>query len=143
MDFKLYNPEHSYRTTSLPKDAATVIEAGKLVGVDGSNLAIEADATSTFIAYTPFGAPAGQEFVLVCSDKENVTLTGTADANFAVANLYTEVDVVINSGVQNIDLGASTTDVLRVIPNVVDTDLNTVGSPSNVLVTINKHLIQG
>ncbi len=70
-------------------------------------------------------------------------MTGTADANFAVANLYTEVDVVINSGVQNIDLGASTTDVLRVIPNVVDTDLNTVGSPLNVLVTINKHLIQG
>jgi hypothetical protein len=58
-------------------------------------LAIEADATSTVLAYTVDGAPAGQDYVLVVADPR-VLLVGTSDAVFAATDLYNEVDVVIS-----------------------------------------------
>jgi len=59
------------------------------------------------------------------------------DANFAVANKGAEVDVVVASGVQKIDLGESTTDVLKVD---ISENAGTAGSASNVRVKINKPL---
>ncbi len=64
------------------------------------------------------------------------TLTGTADANFAVTNKGTEVDLV-GTTTQLIDLGASATDVLKV--SARDT-AGTVGETTNVEVRINKPL---
>jgi hypothetical protein len=47
----------------------------------------------------------------------------------------TEVDLVINTLVQQIDVGASTTDVFRIVGG---TDAGTVGSASEIKIRLNK-----
>lgn len=134
MDFKVKNSEQ-VRTVRCNKASATVIEAGDLVAMD-SGLIIKATATSTALGYAPFAAGNGDLFVEV-SLGNDFTLVGTADANFAVANKGTEVDLVVTNGVQLIDLGTSTTDVLKVS---IDTSAGVAGSAANVEVKINKPL---
>jgi len=133
MDFKLKNSEQ-VRTVRCAKASATVIEAGDLVAID-TGLIIKAVAASTAVAYAPYGAGNGDLFVEV-SVGNDFTLIGTADANFAVANKGTEVDLVGTTNLL-IDLGTSTTDVLKV---GIAEDAGTVDSTKNVEVRINKPL---
>lgn len=134
MDFKLKNDEQ-VRTVRCAKASATVIEAGDLVAID-AGLIIKATDASTALAYAPYGASNGDLFVEVTVGND-FTLKGKADANFAVANKGTEVDLVVTNNVQLIDLGTSTTDVLKV---GIAEDAGVVGSTLNVEVKINKPL---
>ncbi len=122
----------------LSKENATVnIEAGDFCTIDPSTgLAIRATATSTQLAYV-YAVDNEKNTVLVEAGSD-VVYEGTADANFAIINTNTEVDLAIDGGGnQLIDLGASTTDVLKV---VATKDAGTVGSTKKVLVKINKPL---
>lgn len=132
-NFRLYNTNEVYRTKELEKASSTVIEAGDLVTLDAGGLAIVATAASTAVAYCETGGADGETTILAIADKD-VVLTGTADANFAKANRGTEVDI---TATQLIDLGASLTDVLKVLPS---TDAGTVGSTDDVKVVINKSI---
>jgi len=137
MDFTLlYNPTQSNYVT-LVKDSSTVIRPGTFVALDGTNLAVEADATSAKIAYSVDGADAGLEEVRVIADKE-LLLKGKADAVFADTNKGIKCDIVVNGGKQEIDLGASATNVLRVD---ISKNAGTVGSDEDVLVRVSSHLL--
>ena len=134
-DFKVVGDEQ-LRTVICTKESATVIEAGDLVDEDGSGYIAKADASSTKVAYCPKGAPAGVTDVEVTVGNDFV-LEGTADANFAIANKGTEVDLVMDSTTQKIDLGTSTTDVFLVD---ISENAGTVGAATGVRVRINKPL---
>lgn len=134
LDFKIKDGEF-VRTTKVVKASATVIETGDLVALS-SGLAIKAVAASTAVAYCTQGAGDGETEVEVTVGND-FTLVGTADANFAVTNKGAEVDLVVNSGAQQIDLGSSTTDVLKV---GISETAGTAGSPAKVEVKINKPL---
>lgn len=138
-DFKVYKPNKQLGQVTLPKDSATVIRPGTFVGLDGSKEAIEADATTAAIAYTEDGAAAGETTVSVY-EKNDVFFQGTADRAYAATDLNNEVDIVINTSKQEIDLDASSTDVLKVMPAQPDRESNQVGSDENVIVKINKFL---
>ena len=133
-DFKLVK---SYTggmpTIDVPKASATVIEAGDMIEL-ASGLAIKATATGAKIAYAPYGAIAGELVVKVLDDR-NAIFQGTGDANFAVAQRGTEVDLVVNTNAQQIDVGASATDVFVVD---VSGDAGVVGAATNIRVRINK-----
>lgn len=131
MDFKVKNGE-ALRTTRAVKDSATVIEAGDIVAIS-SGLIIKAVDGSTKIAYCPNGAPAGTTVAEV-SVGCDFTLVGTGDANFAASQRGTEVDLVVATGVQKVDVGSSSTDVFLI---GIGEDAGTVGSPSNIEVRIN------
>lgn len=133
MDFKVVGGMNGVPTVLAPKASATVIEAGDLVAVD-SGLIIKATAASAAIAYAPNGAGNGETQIEVTVGNDFV-LEGTSDANFAAANRGAEVDMVVTSTVQLIDLGESTTDVFKVD---ISNNAGTVGSKNNVRVKINK-----
>lgn len=120
---------------TLVKASETVIEAGDMVALD-TGLAIKATAASTKIARTENGAPAWVTTVQVLNDPK-AEFTGTADANFAVANRGAEVDLVVTGWVQLIDLWESTTNVF--IVDVSD-DAGVAWSTNNVTVRINEFL---
>lgn len=132
MDFKVSNSSGVDRTKTLEKASATVIEPGDFVAL-ASGLAIKATAASTAIAYCAGGGVNGVTEIQVNVDP-NLELVGTSDAAFAVTDRGIECDLVVNSTNQEIDLGASTTDVLKVLPG---TDAGTVGS-TTVVVKVNK-----
>ncbi len=134
MDFEIKSSGSSDNNLVLAKASATVIEAGDLVALS-SWLAIKAVAASTAVAYTEAGAGDGETEITVSADPELI-LKGTADANFAATNRGTEVDIVGTTTLL-IDLGASTTDVLKVLPSA---NAGTVGATTDVLVKINKTL---
>lgn len=132
-DFKLvtvYSKGTPMKT--LAKASATVIEAGDMVALS-SGLAIKAVAGSAKIAYSPFGAPAGETTVQVLNDPK-AEFTGAGDAVFAVTQRGSEVDLVVNSTVQQIDVGASSTDVFIISPGE---DAGVVDSAANIKVRIN------
>lgn len=135
MDFKVVGDEQ-LRTVLCTKESDTVIEAGDLVDEDGSGYIAKADASSAKIAYCPKGAPAGVTQVEVTVGNDFV-LEGTADANFAIANKGAEVDLVMSTNDQQIDLGTSTTDVFLVD---ISENAGTVGATTGVRVKINKPL---
>lgn len=133
MDFRCTTADGSLKTVIAQKGSSTVIEAGDFVAID-TGLIIKATAASTALAYCPKGAPSGTTDVEVTRGND-FTLRGTADANFAVANRGAEVDLVVTDNVQLIDLGSSSTDVLKVS---IAEDAGVVGSTANVEVKINK-----
>ena len=135
MNFKIYTGSEQVTFRRLEKDSATVIEAGKMVTLDVNWLAEEADAASTSLAFTQDWAGEGQTYVYVVALYENLVFVGTADQPFVAANRNTEVDLVINSGNQEIDLWASTTDALKVLGS---DDAGTVWSEFGVKFKINK-----
>jgi len=135
MDFKIKD-QSGFKTVTMSKESATVIEAGDLVAMDSNGYAIKATASSAKIAYCKNGAVAG-ELTCEVSKGNDFTLTGTADANFAITNKGAEVDMVVTSTVQLIDLGESTTDVFLV--SIAD-DAGVVGSTASVEIKINKPL---
>lgn len=123
------NNEEQLRTTIANKASATVIPAGSLVAID-TGLIIPAVAASTKVAFCPAGGVDGEttcEVTLGC----DFTLVGTADANFAVSQKGTEVDI---TDAQLIDVGSSATDVLLVD---ISENAGTVGATTNVTVKIN------
>lgn len=122
------------RTVIAPIATATAIEYGDLVTID-SGLIIKAAAASTALAYCVKAHPANSGTQIEVTEGNDFTLRGTADANFAAANRGTEVDIVDTT--QYIDLGTSSTDVLKVS---IAEDAGVVGSANDVLVRINKPL---
>ena len=133
MDFKVVGGLHGVPTVLATKASATVIEPGDFVAI-ANGLIVKAAADSAAIAYAPNGAGAGETKIEVTLGN-NFLLEGTADANFAVAKKGAEVDLAVVNNVQLIDLGESTTDVLKVD---ISENAGTVGSANNVRVRINK-----
>jgi hypothetical protein len=135
-DFKLVTAYAGWMPQkTLAKASATVIEPGDMVTLT-SGLATKADHASTSIAFCPNGWITGDTTIQVLNDA-NAEFTGTADANFAVTQRGTEVDLVMSGTAQQIDVGSSTTDVFKVS---IGSDAGTVDAKTNVKVRINKFL---
>ena len=134
-DFTLYKVADTTPMITLDKASATVIEAGDMVGLT-NGLAVKAGAATSKIAYAPFGAGDGDTEIQVVADP-NALYLGTADANFAVTDRGAEVDMVVTSSTQYVDIGASSTDVFLVYPG---TDDNVATGATPVVVKINKPL---
>jgi hypothetical protein len=134
-DFKVVGDEQ-LRTVICTKESATVLEAGDIVDEDGAGNIAKADASSASIAYCPKGAPAGVTDVEVTVGNDFV-LEGTGDAAFAAAIKGTEVDLVMSSTTQLIDVGTSSTDVFRVD---ISENAGAVGATTGIRVRINKPL---
>lgn len=130
MDFRLKNSEQ-LRTVKATKASGTVIEAGDLVALS-SGLIIKATAGSTRVAYAPNGAPAGVTQVDVTVGND-FTLVCDSDAAFAVTDKGATHDIVVSGGVQKLDIGETSTNVLRV---GIGEDAGTASSASNVEVKI-------
>jgi len=135
MDFKVVSGLHGVPTVLATKASTTVIEAGDLVAI-ANGLIVKAAADSAAVAYAPNGAGAGKTKIEVTVGNDFV-LEGAADANFAAAKKGAEVDLVVTDNVQLIDLGESTTDVLKVD---ISENAGTVGAKTGVRVKINKPL---
>lgn len=131
MAFKLKDGDQ-LRTKIVPIASATEITAGNFAGMT-AGLAVSAVAATSAIAWCPKGSAAG-ETTCELTVGNDFTLVGTADAAFAAANRGTEVDL---TDAQLIDLGTSTTDVLKV---GIGQDSGTVGETTEVEVRINKPL---
>lgn len=130
MDFELFGDE-ALRTTICPIASATVIEAGDLVEV-ASGLIVKATATGAKLAWSP-KAKASGETQIECSRGNAFLLVGTGDAVFAAAQRGKDVDLVVNSNNQQIDVGTSSTKVLTID---FASDAGVVGSASNIHVKI-------
>jgi len=128
-DFKAIS---EYETIPATIASGTVIEAGDLVELD-TGIVIKATATAAAVAFAPQGSADGETEIEI--SKGNVELVGTGDAVFANSYKGTEVDIVVTTDVQYIDVGESTYDVLKVSAS---TDAGTVDSASNIKVFINK-----
>jgi len=137
MDFTLLNRPTQSNYITLIKDSATVIRPWTFVALDAANLAVEADAASTKIAYSEAGAEAGSTEVIIIADKE-LLLKGTADANFADTDKGITCDLVVNGGKQEIDLGASATNVLQID---ISKQAGTVWSDLEVQVRVYSNLL--
>jgi hypothetical protein len=127
-DFKAIG---QYETVLATIASATVIEAGDLVAMS-SGLIIKAVAASAEVAFAAGASAVGDTKIEVTNGR--VDLIGTGDAVFAVAQKGTEVDIVGTTTLL-IDVGASTTDVLRISAKE---DAGTVGSTDDIKVEINK-----
>lgn len=134
MDFKLKDGER-IRTRKCLKGSSTVIEPGDLVAIS-SGLIIKAVAGSTAVAWCPNGGANGETEVEVTIGND-FTLKGTGDATAAVTDKGNEVDLVVNSGDQQIDIGSNTTKVLKI---GIGKTAVTAGSASDIEVRINKPL---
>lgn len=135
-NFEIYKNTSVYETETLDKDSATVITAGRFVTLDANGLAVEADATSTAIAYCETGAAAGTTSCIVTSDA-TLKLSGTANAAFAEASRGDAVDIAISGSDQLINAAASVTGVIKILPGE---DAGTAGSTENVRIKIAKPL---
>jgi len=131
MSFKLVGGE-KLRLVEVAKASGTVISAGDFAGMT-SGLAVDAAAATAAIAWCPKGAADGKTTCEVTVGNDFV-LEGTSDANFAVTDKGLEVDL---TAAQLIDIGESTTDVLKVD---ISTVAGTVGATTGVKVRINKPL---
>lgn len=132
MDFRVVGDE-ILRTVICTIASATVIEAGDLCELS-SGVPIKATATGAKVAYSPFACPNGDTQIELTVGNL-FELVGTGDAAFAVTDKGSLADIVVPGGAQQIDVSASSTDVL-----VVDISENAgvVGSASNIRVRINK-----
>lgn len=131
MDFRVVGDE-ILRTVIVTIASAEVIPAGDLCELS-SGLPVKGTATGAKLAFAPFASLNGDTQIELTVGNDFV-LEGTGDAVFAVTQKGSEVDLVVNGGAQQIDVGTSTTDVF-----VVDISENagTVGSVSNIRVKIN------
>jgi len=136
MDFKVVGPSEELRTMRCTVATATVIEAGDLVGLT-NGIIVKGTAAHTALAYCPKGSANG-ETVCDVTVGNDFLLEGTGDAVFAVTQKGTEVDLVVNANVQQIDVGESTTDVLKVDASE---DAGTAGVAAGIRVRINKPLV--
>lgn len=134
MDFKIRGGLHGVPTVKATIASATVIEAGDLVAL-ADGIITKALANSAAVAFAPHGSANGETEIDVTVGN-NFELLGTGDANFAVTQKGTEVDIVGTTTLL-IDVGESTTDVLKI---AIDKDAGTVGATTNIAVKINKPL---
>lgn len=136
MAFKLHSAGNTVTMKKMDKDTATVLAAGDFCGIDVNGLAVVADALSAKLAYVMADAGTGTtEVYCAVADFTQIYFTGTGDAPFATTMRDTEVDMVINSLVQEIDVGASTTDVFRIVWGL---DAGTVWSDLEIKFRLNK-----
>jgi len=135
MDFKAVQTGPLTTARTVKKASATVIEAGDAVALD-TGLLIKATATSAAIGWAPSGAGDGETTCVVMSGPDLV-LEGTGDANYAVTMQGTEVDIVVTSTVQLIDVGSSATDVFKIDYGTL---AGTAGAATGIRVRINKPL---
>lgn len=135
MDFKVVGGLHGVPTVLATIASATVIEPGDMVTL-ASGLVVKADENATALAYAPLGSANGETKIEVTVGNDFV-LEGTGDAVFAVTQKGTEVDLVMDGTAQQIDVGASTTDVFKID---ISENAGTVGSASGIRVKINKPL---
>lgn len=131
MAFTLVDGEQ-LRTVRVAIASATVIPVGDFAGMT-AGLAVDAVAATAAIAWCPKGSADGETTTELTLGND-FTLKGTADAVFAVTQKGTEVDL---TAAQLIDVGASTTDVLKID---ISENAGTVGSIDNIVVRINKPL---
>ena len=131
MDFTVVE-DITLRTVIVTIASAEVIEAGDMCELS-SGLPVKGTASGAKLAYAPFASPSGDTQIELTIGND-FTLKGTGDAAFAVSQKGTEVDLVVNSNNQEIDVGASSTDVF-----VVDISENagTVDALTNIRVKIN------
>jgi hypothetical protein len=135
MTFRLHSRGVSPQAKFIEKDSATVLSKKNFITIDVDGKAIAADATSAQLAYLLADAVAGDTKAYVVSDYSHVYFTGEGDVAFDPTMKGTEVDLAIVSGVQKIDLGASTTDVFKVIASE---DAGVTGETEDVKITLNK-----
>lgn len=135
-EWKLKKNDPGQRTILAPIASATVIADGRLVGTT-AGLIVDGTAAHTALAFCPNGSADGETLVEI-TEGNDFTLLGTGDAVFAAAQRGTEVDLVVNATVQQIDVGTSSTKVLKIQHS---SDSGTVGSASNIEVRINKPIV--
>ncbi len=132
MDFKVVGDE-ALRTTICTIASATVIEAGDVCELD-TGLVVKGTATGAALAYSP-AASADGDTQIELSVGNDFVLEGTGDAAFAVTQKGTEVDLVVTTNVQYIDVGSSSTDVFKID---MSENAGTATSVNNIQVRINK-----
>lgn len=132
--FKIFSQEQIGNTAVIEKAPATVLDTMTLGALDAGWLLIKATAASTSLV--PIIAVLNDTQVLVSKDKSAV-LEMTSDAPFAKAMRNTEIDLAIDwSGNQLADVGASFTDVLKVLASNWPERVGT----TKILVRINKFI---
>lgn len=134
-DFEIKQQGPGFRTRVAEIASATVIEPGDLVTMT-SNLIVKADESSTALAYAINGSAAGETSIEI-TEGNDFTLVGTGDEVYSEDYRGDLVDLVVDNGTQQIDVGESSTDVFQIIGAE---DSGTVGSASGIEVRINKPL---
>jgi len=127
-DFKAIG---DYETVLATIATGTVVEAGDLVEVD-TGIIVKATATGAALAYAPQGSASGETEIEIT--KGNVELVGTSNLAFAVTDKAVLCDLV-GTTTQLIDIGTSSTDVLKV---AADVNAGTAASTDDIKVFINK-----
>jgi hypothetical protein len=131
-DFSVVGDE-ILRTVICTIASATVIEAGDVCEYS-SGLPVKGTASAAKLAYSPFASASGDTQIELTVGNAFV-LVGTGDAVFAVAQKGTEVDLVVNTNVQQIDVGASSTDAFLID---ISENAGVVGVAAGISVRINK-----
>lgn len=134
-DFEIKQQGPGFRTRVAEIASATVIEPGDMVTMT-SNLIVKADENSSALAYAINGSAAGETSIEI-TEGNDFTLVGTGDDVYSENYRGDLVDLVVDNGTQQIDVGASTTDVFQIIGAE---DSGVVGSASGIEVRINKPL---
>lgn len=134
-DFEIKQQGPGFRTRVAEIASATVIEPGDLVTMT-SNLIVKADKDSEALAYAINGSAAGETSIEI-TEGNDFTLVGTGNAVYSKNKRGGLVDLVVDNGTQQIDVGASVKDVFQIIGAE---DSGTVGSASGIEVRINKPL---
>lgn len=134
MDFKVAT-EETLRTVICTIASATVIEAGDVCELS-SGIPIKGTDSAAALAFSPYACANGDTQIELTVGNDFV-LEGTGNAVFAVTQKGAEVDLVVSTGVQLINVGASSTDVFKVD---ISENAGVVGSASGIRVRINKPL---
>lgn len=125
------------------KASDTVLGPWTFVTLDNNDEVVEADASSAKIAMLYGEAYSGQTDCLIIADR-NAIFKAYGDRAFADSDKGAQVDLVINSDIQMVDLDASSTDLLTVQADAeVANGYNEVWEQDNILVriTAGKHLL--
>lgn len=116
-------------------DGTTTIEEWDVITIT-SGYAVKAWAASAKIAIAEYAVVSWDwQTEVGYYDPRYTIYEGTADANFAVTQRNSEVDLVVSGSDQLIDSGSSATDVFTILNSV---NTGTVGSALNIKVRINK-----
>lgn len=134
-DFEIKQQGPGFRTRVAEIASATVIEPGDLVTMT-SNLIVKADENSSALAYAINGSAAGETSIEI-TEGNDFTLVGTGDEVYSEDYRGDLVDLVVDNGTQQIDVGESSKDVFQIIGAE---DSGVVGSASGIEVRINKPL---
>jgi len=111
-DFTVVGAE-KLRTAFATIGNTVVIEAGDVVEAS-SGLVIKGTATGAKLAYAPFAHASGGGTQIEITVGNDFVLSGTGDAVYAVADKGTAADLVVDTGAQQIDVSASSTNVFIV-----------------------------